>query len=284
VPILAVLHTKFRDYKILILALCLSATVHGCFLFFSNQAFPKNSMFRGIVKSQDLHLNLRLKSAEINHQLASHGSKPGSQSLTRKTPDSITVLSLAATLQQASVTTGLTDSLDQLHSELAQSELPVNQTDTAEPDLRSVNRVDLNEIGAQFVMPEPSVETPVPVLDWFNSLLPYYFPTHLLTEKPIVTLDVSVNAGANLVQQFSGIVIMRLKINESGSIDQVEIDQSELPASAQEKLKQSFMKMRFSPGKLNHIAVKSEMRIEISLEKIRPKAIILETILLDQKK
>lgn len=93
---------------------------------------------------------------------------------------------------------------------------------------------------------------------------PHYYPTRELSLRPIVTTDVSP------AMQFVGVpaqsVILRLFINEEGSIDRVDTEQSFLPEDMAKDLRDAFSRVKFQPGMRDGNPVKSQMRIEVRLD------------------
>lgn len=96
--------------------------------------------------------------------------------------------------------------------------------------------------------------------------IPYYHSLKQLTEKPRVVEDAA--SGMNLI--LPGVetqnVILRLLINEQGQVDQVEIEHSTLMSNIEAVVTAAFAKLRFSPGKIDGVAVKCQLQIEVSLE------------------
>lgn len=64
--------------------------------------------------------------------------------------------------------------------------------------------------------------------------------------------------------------VLRLLINESGDIDRVEIEETFLPEYAAHIVTDTFSKIKFHPGKINDIPVKSQLRIVVTLEDVVP--------------
>lgn len=95
---------------------------------------------------------------------------------------------------------------------------------------------------------------------------PYYFQPNELTEQPVVVLDVSPDLSAVFSSGLSQLAVLDLLINESGDIDDVVIENSSLAEPAQQLIKDAFSKMKFNPGKVAGLAVKSLLKIEVVLE------------------
>jgi hypothetical protein len=113
-------------------------------------------------------------------------------------------------------------------------------------------------------------EVPPPVVEVLAPPEPYYFSTADLTEKPRVIRDIPSDLSDLFVKGKPYSAVFRLLINELGEIDQVIIDSSTFPLLEQNRLVDAFSKMQFDPGKMEAVPVRSEMRIEILVEKVTP--------------
>lgn len=105
-----------------------------------------------------------------------------------------------------------------------------------------------------------------PVFEGLIRSEPYYFGTTELTEKPHVLLDVSPILSSGLLGTFPKLAVLRLLINEYGDVDQVVIEEHDLTDPIQQLVIEAFSKAKFEPGKIDDVAVKSRLRIEVSLE------------------
>jgi hypothetical protein len=99
---------------------------------------------------------------------------------------------------------------------------------------------------------------------------PHYFQPKELTEKPQVLQDVFPTAKLSLPGVSIQSVVVRLLINEPGEADRVEIDESGLTDEAEGVVAQAFSKLKFYPGKLDDSFVKSQLKIEVTLENTPP--------------
>ena len=93
-----------------------------------------------------------------------------------------------------------------------------------------------------------------------------YLPTSMLTQRPIVLMDIH----PELPESFQGIkpqfVELLLLINAYGDVDQVRLASvPALSASMVEELRQHFQVMRFMPGQWEGRAVPSALRIRVQL-------------------
>lgn len=97
---------------------------------------------------------------------------------------------------------------------------------------------------------------------------PYYYSAKDLTQKPLVTHDVPTDMRLIVPDVPAQAATLQILINEYGEIDQVKVENSLLPDAAQKTVVDAFAKIRFHPGEINGIPVKSQLRIEIMLEDI----------------
>ena len=95
---------------------------------------------------------------------------------------------------------------------------------------------------------------------------PYYFRSRELTRRPILLGDDI----SRLVVELPGFpplpVILRLLISEEGSVDRVMVEDSTLPEAVESRIIEAFANVRFLPGKIDDIAVRSQLRVEVRLE------------------
>jgi len=63
-----------------------------------------------------------------------------------------------------------------------------------------------------------------------------------------------------------GVTRLILSIDESGSVASVEIDSTTLPLAVAERAAAIFAEVRFSPGRIGSVAVKTRVRITIGAE------------------
>jgi hypothetical protein len=96
---------------------------------------------------------------------------------------------------------------------------------------------------------------------------PYYFPTRKLTEIPRGSFDIPSELASLLAGDAPRSATLRLQINENGELDQVIVDASSFSMVEQQLLIEMFQKKKFEAGKIGDQFVKSEMSIEILIEK-----------------
>lgn len=94
---------------------------------------------------------------------------------------------------------------------------------------------------------------------------PYYFEPAELTEKPHVLLDIASDMTLD-VPTVASSVILQLLINEDGTIDQVIVEDPDFPEPARNSISKVFSKIKFQAGKVDGVAVKSQLKIEVMLQ------------------
>jgi outer membrane biosynthesis protein TonB len=87
-----------------------------------------------------------------------------------------------------------------------------------------------------------------------------------LTERPKVVEDATSDMRLILPGIESQSVVLRLLINEAGAIDQVEVENSNLTPEVEPIVVGAFNRLRFTPGKIDGVAVKCQLKIEVMLE------------------
>jgi hypothetical protein len=113
----------------------------------------------------------------------------------------------------------------------------------------------------------PVVATENSLVDLHKPAEPYYFPAKELSERPLVMQDIPPDVGVLFPDMPAQNVIVWLLINEAGEVDQVKLERfNSLPDDAELLLQQVFANIKFYPGKINGLAVKSKIKIEIAIE------------------
>lgn len=93
-----------------------------------------------------------------------------------------------------------------------------------------------------------------------------YLPASMLTQRPIVLVDIHPELPASLQGVEPQFVDMLLLINTYGDVDQVLLESSPtLSNSMVQELRQHFQVMRFMPGQWEGRAVPSALRIRVQL-------------------
>ena len=112
--------------------------------------------------------------------------------------------------------------------------------------------------------PKPTAETnaAIPV---FVAAEPYYYPAQDLSEKPAVLNDFFSSMVILVPDLMPPPAILRLFINEEGAVDKVELEESMFSEQARQFIVSAFRDVRFAPGRIGDIPVKSQIRIEVAL-------------------
>lgn len=93
-----------------------------------------------------------------------------------------------------------------------------------------------------------------------------YLPASMLTQRPIVLLDVHPELPESLQGVEPQFVNLLLLINAYGDVDQVRLESvPTLSAAMVQELQQHFQVMRFMPGQWQGQAVPSALRIRVQL-------------------
>jgi len=95
---------------------------------------------------------------------------------------------------------------------------------------------------------------------------PHYYRSNELTEKPRLLQDIAPDQVLVLPDIFPQPVVVHLLINELGDIDKVIVEESFLSEQARRLVIEAFTKIKFDPGRLGDMPVKSQLRIEVTLE------------------
>jgi hypothetical protein len=93
-----------------------------------------------------------------------------------------------------------------------------------------------------------------------------YFSAGSLSEKPFILQDVDENILQNFAEIEFQKLILRLMINEYGDVEEVLIEEAKLSNELLSMLRLAFLKAKFSPGRIQGLAVPTILRIEVMLE------------------
>lgn len=96
---------------------------------------------------------------------------------------------------------------------------------------------------------------------------PYYCLPAELTQTPLVLRDIPPDLIFDLPDAPPQAVVLRLLTSELGEVDEVIIDDSSVPAAAAQPMTEAFRKTRFHSGEIGGTPVRSQIRIEVTLEK-----------------
>lgn len=99
---------------------------------------------------------------------------------------------------------------------------------------------------------------------------PRYFQVGELTEKPTVAQNIPLEMVASLPDLSPQPAIVHLMINEQGEVDKVLFQEDSLSDQAKRFVNESFAKIKFHPGKIGDLPVKSQLSIEVSLVNAQP--------------
>lgn len=99
----------------------------------------------------------------------------------------------------------------------------------------------------------------------FGLPLHYYTP-HEVTRRPEPIGDIPPSLPPQVENDpGSGRLVLVLRIAESGRVDAVEVEDSSLEPPTASALAAQFLVLRFRPAEINGAAVKSRMKIEVTL-------------------
>lgn len=108
----------------------------------------------------------------------------------------------------------------------------------------------------------PATGQSVPPTDFAEA----YYGIEKLSRRALVKRDIDQNQPALTKLAGQGAVILMLFINETGQVDRIEIESSEVPGALTQELAEEFRKVLFHPAQIDGNAVKSRMRIEVSIK------------------
>ena len=140
----------------------------------------------------------------------------------------------------------------------------------AKPSNDATPVLEITAPAPQMSAPATPTETQVsgpPLLRTFEAR---YFLSKELTEKPIVLEDINQDLRIALPGIEAQSLVLVLLINEEGLIDRVELEKTNLPMDIATQVINTFSSLKFQPGKIDHIAVKSQLKIEVQLENSLP--------------
>lgn len=134
------------------------------------------------------------------------------------------------------------------------------------PDIAASSGPSETPLSAAVPSPPPPRRNNAPALvPLLEPAEPRYFRLSELTQKPLVLQDVSSELQLDMPGVAPQPVILRLFINTEGEIDKVTVEDSHLPEQAERRVIDTFSTLRFQPGKIGRISVRSQLRIEVIL-------------------
>jgi hypothetical protein len=92
-----------------------------------------------------------------------------------------------------------------------------------------------------------------------------YFDPSRLTEAPRPLEEPPVHLLLRMMAR-PGVAQLVLSIDEAGTVTNIEIDSSTLPLAVSERAAAMFGAVRFSPGRIDGVAVKTRVRIRFGTE------------------
>lgn len=95
---------------------------------------------------------------------------------------------------------------------------------------------------------------------------PTYFSLSALTQKPLVKIDIPLDFALRIRRLPKDDFILQLLINERGEIDRVLADSASLRDEVLQGLFGAFQNVKFYPGEIDGIPVKSRLKISIHLD------------------
>jgi protein TonB len=124
-------------------------------------------------------------------------------------------------------------------------------------------------LGASLILCSTAVPAAVPSVPSTT----YYYRTRDLDVRPgILTRVEPAYPDTALARGLSGKVVMRLYINEKGTVDRVETLSAAPAGYFEASAEHAFQAARFTPGRKGKQAVKTQMVIEVSFEAPAPAA------------
>jgi TonB family protein len=95
---------------------------------------------------------------------------------------------------------------------------------------------------------------------------PEYVKAGELSQRPRLLSLVEINVAERGAAEAPGRARLRVLINEQGAVDHVLVDESDLPADFERAAKDAFLNARYAPGEIDGVAVRSQIRIEVTYE------------------
>lgn len=93
-----------------------------------------------------------------------------------------------------------------------------------------------------------------------------YFTVDSLSERPLILQDIDPTVLENFEDISLKKLILRLMISEYGDVEKVIIEEAKLSEELLPEIESAFLRARFSPGRIQGLAVPSTLRIEVKLD------------------
>lgn len=106
-----------------------------------------------------------------------------------------------------------------------------------------------------------------------------YFSARELTQMPQVKQDIPPEKFFVITDFFPRPAIVRLLINRSGDVDEVEIEDSFLSEETVRLLKNEFSKVKFEPAKRGDEIVNSQLKIEVMPKNANAKTVVAPIVI-----
>lgn len=95
--------------------------------------------------------------------------------------------------------------------------------------------------------------------------IPRYLSPGELTRRARILEDIEASPEGLKENPGSGKIILVLFIGETGSVDRVELESSQLDEPFPSYFSHRFLSARFAPAERDGVSVKSRMRIEVTI-------------------
>jgi hypothetical protein len=93
---------------------------------------------------------------------------------------------------------------------------------------------------------------------------PAYYYTDQLTKPPRALSQPRLEVPRKVARSVVGKVQLKLWINELGGVESVEVEASDLPNTVSEVAAAAFRELRFAPGEIDGVRVRTLMRVEVA--------------------
>lgn len=135
-----------------------------------------------------------------------------------------------------------------------------------QPQVQPAVAPQLAEVTAPARMPDPVQVAKAPEAAAAPVLDPPYLPRGELTVAP----KLLTHADVPFPDEVSGIVDLTVRltlfIDERGAVQRVRLDTPDVPAPFERAVQETFGAARFAPGELDHVPVRSQVRLEVQFE------------------
>lgn len=91
-----------------------------------------------------------------------------------------------------------------------------------------------------------------------------------LSQRPRLLSTVHIDVREGVTGRPPRRAYLRVLINERGGVDNVLVDQSDLPADYEQAARDAFLRAEYAPGEIDGVAVRSQIRIEVTYDGTPP--------------